>query len=323
MTTPQLDAPSHVPARNLTPYQRLVLLCLYQHRLLTTRQIHRLLLDAAGNYREMQRQLTALHAAGYADRVRTPGRAGQFAWFATDLGAEAAESSGQVPVRPYRITPQLAAGPLQQHLLQVNTVGVAFVEHARRLGDGYECGPLDFLPEVAHRLSDQPGGSAVIADAVVRCVVPRGSSRVLSRAFVELDRGTMSVERLAAKVTAYARYQAYRPGAGASGRTVADSRPAWQYLYPAFPKLMIVLARPQGRGVSLATRLQDLGMLVAHAAQTGRLPAELSVSACTLDDVVGAGPYAPIHTDLTSGEAGVPLFATRRRGAPADPPPRA
>lgn len=312
--TSLLTTPS-APAAHLTPYQRQVLLCLYQHRLLTTRQIHQLLLDAAGNYREMQRQLAALYADGYADRVRAPGRAGQYAWFTTDLGAELAESAGQVPVRPYRMTPQLAAGPLQQHLLTVNTVGAEFVRHARRLGDGYECGPLDVLPEVAHRLSEQPGGPAVIADAVVRCVVPRGGARVLARAFVELDRGTMSVERLAGKLTAYARYHGYRPAAGVPGATVAQTRPAWQHLYPTFPKIMIVLARPPQRPLSLERRLQDLGTLAAHAAATGWLPAEISATACTLDDLVDAGPFAAIHTSLTTGESGLRLFGAGRRAA--------
>lgn len=310
MTTPTITLPE--PARrpaatHLTPYQQLALLCLYQHRLLTTTQIHQLLLEAGGNRREARSQLAALHTAGCADRVTTPGRAGQFAWFTTPLGAELAEAGGQVPARPYRITAQLAAGPLQQHLLTVNTVGLAFVRHARRLGEGYECGPLDFLPEVAHRLSDKSGGPAVIADALVRCVVPRERTRLLARAFIELDRGTMSVERLAAKLAAYGRYHAYRP-AGA-GRSVAEARPAWQHLYPAYPKIMIVLARPAGRALSLPARLQDLGMLVTHAAETGRLPAALSVTACTFDDLVDAGPYAPIHTDLTTGETDVNPFA--------------
>ena len=307
--TSLLTTPS-VPAAHLTPYQRQALLCLYQHRLLTTGQIHQLLLDAAGNYREMQRQLAALHAGGYADRVRTPGRAGQYAWFTTPLGAELAESAGQVPVRPYRMTAQLAEGPLQQHLLSVNTVTTEFVRHARRLGEGYECGPLDVVPEVAHRLSDQPGGPAVIADAVVRCVVPRGGKRVLARAFVELDRSTMSVERLAGKLVAYARYYLYRPTASVPGATVAQTRAAWQYLYPAFPKIMIVLVR--GRAVSLTARLQDLGTLVARAAQAGRLPEQLTVTACTLDDLVEHGPYAPIHTSLATGESEVLAFGAPR-----------
>lgn len=301
------------PHRALSPYQQLLLACLYHHRLLTTRQAHALLLERAGDYRGVQRRLHQMRAAGLVDHVTVAGTPRLLAWFTTPAGAEAVEAAAVVPARPYRITAQLAAGPLQQHTLALNEAGIAFVRHAaRRAAQGYECGPLDWTPEVAHRLTDQPSGPSLIADAVVRCVVPRAGdgTRLLSRCFIEMDRAMMSVERLAEKVTAYARYYGYRPGSSQAGRATSGARPAWQYLYPAFPKIMIVLAR--GRAVSLTARLQDLGMLVARAAHEGRLPEQLTVIACTLDDLIEHGPYAPIHTSLTTGETGVQVFGAPR-----------
>lgn len=301
---------------SLSPSDQRMLLCLYQHRLLTTNQLYVLVADLAANRRWIRERLAALHAAGLVDRVRASGQQRLFAWYATDLGARLAESSASVPARPYRVTPELAGGPLQGHTLAVNAVGASFVAHAARLAEsGYECSPLDWIPEVAHRLSDHANGPMLVSDAVIRCVVPRASTRVLVRAFLELDRATMSVERLAEKIGAYGRYHAYRPGAGQPGRTVAGARPAWQHLYPAWPRLMFVFAQPAGRRVALEARIQDLAMLTQRSLHRGQLPREMEITACLLDDLAEHGPFAPIHSDLVTGEAQVALFGSSTRGA--------
>lgn len=294
----------------LTPSQQRILVCLYHHRLLTTRQIYILVADIAGNQRGIRRRIAELRARGLIDGVRVAGEPRLMAWFTTALGADVAEGAAAVPTRDYRVIPAIAAGPLQGHTLAVNDVGAAFVAHAARLEQaGYEFSSLDWTPEVAHRLSDQAGGPRLISDALLRCVVPRGTKRVLVRAFLELDRATMSVERLADKLTAYSRYYAFSPGVGSPGRTVMSARPAWQYLYPAWPKIMFVLAQPFGRRAHLAARLQDLAMLTQRAIQSGSVNPEMVIAACTLEDLIGTGPFAPVYTDLVTGEAGMRLFA--------------
>ena len=293
----------------LTPSQQRILVCLYHHRLLSTHHIYGLVADIAANQRGVRRRIAEMRARGLIEGVRVTGEPKLMAWYTTALGAEVVERAGIVPTRAYRVTPEIAAGPLQEHTLAVNDVGAAFVAHAARLEQaGYECSPLDWTPEVAHRLGDQ-GGQKLVSDAIIRCVVPRGTKRVLVRAFLELDRATMSVERLADKLGAYSRYYAYSPGAGSPGRTVMNARPAWQHLYPAWPKIMFVLAQPTGRRAHLGARLQDLAMLAQRAVQSGRMSPDLVVTACTLADVIEAGPFAPIHTDLITGEAEVRLLA--------------
>ena len=310
MSVPESLAPSPAAPVALTPSQQRILVCLYHHRLLSTRQIYELVADIAANHRGVRMRIAEMRERGLIEGVRVAGEPRLMAWFTTALGAEVVEAADAVPARSYRVTAQTAAGPLQGHTLAVNDVGTAFVSHAARLADdGYECSPLDWVPEVAHRISDQSGGQMLVADAVIRAVVPRRSKRVLVRAFLELDRATMSVERLAEKLHAYSRYHGYTPGAGSPGRTVMNSRPAWQYLYPAWPKIMFVLAQPFGRRAQLAARLQDLAMLTQRAVQSGGLDQGLVVTACIFEDLIEAGPFAPIHTDLITGETEMRLFA--------------
>ncbi|MFD3622830.1 replication-relaxation family protein [Streptomyces sp. NPDC058676] len=66
------------------------------------------------------------------------------------------------------------------------------------------CRPLDWIPEVHHPLGS---GEAVIPDALpyYRSGSADADSWSMRRAFVEVDRATMGPERLAAKITAYAR----------------------------------------------------------------------------------------------------------------------
>jgi hypothetical protein len=310
MTVLDTAVPSTGAHTALTPSQQRILVCLYHHRLLSTRQIYALVADLATNRRGVRARIADMRVRGLIDGVRVAGEPRLMAWFTTPLGAELAEAADAVPSRSYRVTPETAVGPLQEHTLAVNDVGTAFVAHAARLaGHGYECSPLDWTPEIAHRISDQSGGQMLIADAVIRCVVPRRSKRVLVRAFLELDRATMSVERLADKLNAYSRYFAFCPGAGSPGRTVMNARPAWQYLYPAWPKIVFVLAQPFGRRAHLAARLQDLAMLTQRGMQSGNLHEGLAVTACIFEDLVEAGPFAPIHTDLITGESEMRLFA--------------
>src|SRR5262249_12516849 len=126
---------------------------------------------------------------------------------------------------------------------------LAFVEHARRLG--HECGPLDWTSEVAHRYRGGSGrftDTHLIADALLHYTVidPVAQHRDHLQFFIELDRATMSVARLAAKVLLYGQYYDY-----IAGRT---DQPAWHSQYPRFPRLLVVLT---GRDVASLNRRRD------------------------------------------------------------------
>ncbi|WP_371570325.1 hypothetical protein [Streptomyces canus] len=70
------------------------------------------------------------------------------------------------------------------------------------------------------------------------------------RAFVEVDRATMGPERLATKLTAYARLHSYAP-------TIPGRRPTfqqqgleeWRRHYPLFPRLLFILDGTDPAGV--------------------------------------------------------------------------
>ncbi|WP_442906921.1 replication-relaxation family protein [Kitasatospora sp. NBC_01246] len=91
------------------------------------------------------------------------------------------------------------------------------------------------MPEVYHRFGEGPGGT-VIPDGLLH-YSKKGPDRVLHRAFVEVDRGTMASEKLASKLIAYARFHDHHPVPAHLRRTSHSQSvlPAWQQRYPAFP----------------------------------------------------------------------------------------
>jgi hypothetical protein len=99
------------------------------------------------------------------------------------------------------------------------------------------------------------------------------------RAFVEVDRATMGPERLAAKVTAYARLHAYVLTVPGRRRPAFNQEPALEdrrKRYPLFPRLLFVLdgTGPAGieiRITALRAAATDLALTVdtfAPAEQT-------------------------------------------------------
>lgn len=188
---------------------------LYQHRLVSTRQLHRLITPHHTRSEYLRRQLHTLREAGLAETVGRR-RSGQtdLLWWLTEKGATAVESAGLLPQRPYRMSPEAALGPLQDHTLATVETGLAMVEWARRLG--HECGPLDWSPETAHHYRDEarPGEDlALIPDAVLNYVHTDAEqrTRTLLTYFVEVDRTQMTIARLAQKLHAYAAYRTYTP----------------------------------------------------------------------------------------------------------------
>ncbi|MCB5910390.1 replication-relaxation family protein [Streptomyces pinistramenti] len=290
--------------RGLSTLGQEVLPVLYRHRLLTAGQLTQLLRPAATSTRYLRRQLEVLHARGLVDAsVRRSSRAGELLWYVTATGCEVVEGGGELTPRAYRMTEDAAASPLQEHTLAVNTMGIAFVEHARRLGD--ECGPLDWDPELAHRVRDgdsRLGDEAfLVPDAVLRYVHTTDGGgerqRMLLTFFCEIDRATMSIARLAAKLHAYARYARYipQPPPGRSRSKTAGGgyrREAWRARYPSFPRVLLVLDGASAG--QLAKRADDLRALASADARLQPAAADLKAGVTTLDQLQRHGPFAPI-----------------------------
>ncbi|MFF2902332.1 replication-relaxation family protein [Streptomyces sp. NPDC057966] len=280
---------------------------IYQHRLVSTGQLHQLITPHHTRAEYLRRQLHALRKAGLAETVgrRTSGQT-ELLWWLTDKGANAVESVGLLPQRPYRMSPEAAQGPLQEHTLATVETGLAFVDWSRRLG--HECGPLDWSPETAHYYRDdaRPGEDlSLVPDAVLNYVHTQAKQRTLLTFFIEVDRTQMTIARLAQKLHAYAAYHDFVPqqpsgrGPRASRRTT--STPAWRYRYPAFPRLLLVLTGASEE--RLARRIADLRSLAASdpALSTTGLRAGVT----TLNHLRDRGPFEPIFTPVLGPAAPV------------------
>ncbi|UQA97534.1 replication-relaxation family protein [Streptomyces halobius] len=271
---------------------------LYQHRLVSTGQLHRLITPQNTSSEYLRRQLQSLRSDGLADCVnrRRHGQS-ELLWWLTENGAEAVEATGLLAKRPYRMSRQAAAGPLQEHTLATVETGTAFVTHAARLG--HECGPLDWTPEIAHyyRAEDRPGEElSLIPDAVLHYVHTEADRRTLLTFFIEVDRAQMTVGRLAQKLHAYAAYHAYapQPATRAARTTTAKPQLAWRSRYPLYPRVLLVLTG--ATSARLQSRINDLRSL---AAADPRLPtAGIKAGITTLDELRDRGPFAPIVTPV-------------------------
>jgi hypothetical protein len=106
--------------------------------------------------------------------------------------------------------------------------------------------------------------------------------------FLELDRATLPLDRLAAKLARYARLERHVPKGA--------REPGWRGHYPTFPGLLVVLAdRPR----RLLERRRDAAIALCQTDPEFRRSAELSVSICLLDDLKQRGPFAPIFDPAT------------------------
>ncbi|MFF4254982.1 replication-relaxation family protein [Streptomyces sp. NPDC001663] len=233
---------------------RLALAVLTQYRMATTEQMHRVI--APGVRREQtRRRLAKLRDEGLIDRITLP-RAGRLrVWFPTAYGVQIAsewpELRGRRP--PKTVSDPTAARLRIGHTLTVTETALVFLDEARRRGD--LCRPLDWIPEVYHSLGS---GEAVIPDALLY-YVRGGKNGPLLRAFVEVDRATMGPERLASKITTYARLHKHVPTSPGQRRPAFGQEPAreaWRRHYPIFPRLLFVLDGTGPAGV--ANRIDSL-----------------------------------------------------------------
>jgi hypothetical protein len=269
-----------------------ILESLGQHRLLLTRQVRELHApDASRQW--VHRKLARLRAAGLAVGTTAPG--GRLLWHLTERGADALDAvPSRAETRRKVIAPEQAAGPLQEHTIAVNDVGVAFVQAARERGE--ECGAFDWFHEVAHSLGPPPGRrmpEQLISDAILtyQLAEPDGSTSIAYR-FVELDRANRSAADLARRLGRYARlYRRRVPAEGSAGGSVA----LWSRLYPVFPTVLVVLAgRAHDR---LEDRRRTVLALCRQDPDLSETP-EVEVSICLLDDLAERGPFAPICRTL-------------------------
>ena len=265
--------------------------CVYQHRLLSTAQLHALYRDGL-SLRRTQRALGSMEQVGWLASVREPG--GMKLWFVTEAGAEAVEAIGnRAELRRKLIPAEQAAGPLQQHTLAVNEVGVAFVRAARERGD--EFGPLAWRNEIAHPIGSATGrrgaSAAVIADAVLTYEQEQAGTIYTHQRFLELDRATMATETLVAKLGRYVDLHSYITPAPSHGRASGryTGLPQWREHYSHFPAVMVVLANDP------RSRLERRGWLTcARWARRYAERAHFDLYVCLLEDLIERGPFAPI-----------------------------
>ncbi|MFE2991471.1 replication-relaxation family protein [Streptomyces sp. NPDC059262] len=261
-----------------------------QHRIVTNSLLHAVLLP--GRRREqLSRALSRLRRDEAADFVVLPASNGTRAWFLTERGAELTRHLPQLRDRPaYPITSASAASLRTPHTLAVVRAHAAFAVSAHRRGD--EHGPWDWTPEVAHNLGD---GERVIADALMHYTHHTDDGqRIKFRAFVEVDRATMSSERLAAKLIEYARFRIYDPHTAGTRRSRTDALggPAWLRWYPAFPRILFILT---GAGpTALGNRIDDLRAMVREHPTVAALARDVPLGAAVLEDIETLGVDAPV-----------------------------
>ncbi|MFF4402470.1 replication-relaxation family protein [Streptomyces sp. NPDC001480] len=286
---------------------RLALAVLARYRMATTEQMH-LVIAPEVRIEQTRRRLSKLRDEGLIDRVTLPQAGRTRVWFATPYGVDVAsewpELRGRRP--PRLIADRTAARLRAGHALTVTETGLAFLQDARRRGD--TCRPLDWIPEVHHPLGS---GEAVIPDALLYYRTCEDGGSML-RAFVEVDRATMGPERLAAKLTAYARLHDYVPAPPpgrprpAAGQQLPEED--WRRRYPLFPRLLFVLDGTGPTGIE--TRIRALRAAASELALSGFLR-NVPVLATPLVDLLRGGPSAPVWRPVQDPDRRVPWSQSR------------
>ncbi|MGW3911525.1 replication-relaxation family protein [Streptomyces sp. NPDC005070] len=274
------------------PLAHQLLATLAQHRMATTHQLH-VLLRPDRTRQSVSQQLNTLrreHMVGFAV---LPQSHRSRVWYLTPKAARLTRDWPALRGRPpYPITSSNAVSLKTPHTLTVLRTHLAFVADARRHGD--EHGHLDWTPEVSHAIGER---ERVIADAVMHYTVTSGEHRRKLRAFIEVDRTTMSSERLAAKLIEYARLWSYEPPT--TGRRRSNG-PAWLRWYPLFPRVLFVLtgATP----TTLRNRISDLQAMVTQHPLVATLAGQVPLGAAVLDDIEHQGPRGDVWVPLIGGE---------------------
>jgi hypothetical protein len=249
-----------------------------EHRVLSTPQLHAIHFPASG-VRWAQRVLLRLHRAGLLAKVR-PQHAPRRLWFITEKGAQLALEAGALSDPPKVFGPEAAIGQLQRHTLAVNDAAICFLAAGRERGD--EFGPLSWRHEIAHPLGVGRHRRLLIPDAVLTYLRVGEGRLSIEQRFLELDRATLAVDRLAAKLGRYA--ELYRAQDKAH-------EPIWKARYPTFPPVLCVLAGAS-RSVLERRRATTIALLRSNP-NLSRIP-QAEVFICLLEDLQDRGPFAPI-----------------------------
>ncbi|MFF2217403.1 replication-relaxation family protein [Streptomyces antibioticus] len=290
------QAHNHVPSGftppPTEPLKHQLLAALAQHRMATTHQLH-VLLRPGRTRQTISQQLNDLLGKHLVGFVVLPQSHRSRVWYLTPKGARLTRDWPALRGRPpYPITSATAASLKTPHTLTVLRTHLAFVADARHRGD--EHGHLDWTPEVFHAIGD---GEKVIADALMHYTLIEGEQRRKLRAFVEIDRTTMSSERLASKLIEYARLWTYEPQP--VGRRRQTGGPGWLRWYPAFPRILFVLTGASRQ--TLDNRISDLKAMTAHHPLVADLGTNVPLAAAVLNDLDKHGPTHDVWTPLTGG----------------------
>jgi hypothetical protein len=294
-TTPSPPAASLAPTA-AEPLRYQVVAAIAQHRIATTGQLCRML-RPDGTRQLMSRALNRLRSEGFIDRTVLPtaGRSRTHAWYLTPEGSRVTRDLPILRGRPpYPITSTTAASLKTPHTLAVVRTHLAFAEDARRLG--HEHGPWDWTPEVSHSIGE---GERIVADALMHYVVADSEQRRKLRAFVEVDRSTMSSERLAVKLIDYARLFQYT-AQPIGQRRPSTAGPAWLRRYPVFPRVLFVLTGASR--TRLQNRMNDLQAMVAQHPLVAVLAREARLGATILEDLEQESSTHAAWLPLTGGE---------------------
>jgi hypothetical protein len=276
-----------------------LLASLAQHRVLSTPQLAALHFPGRSP-RTAQTALAALAEARLAAFVTNFGSRGapRRCWYVTGRGAGRAVEAGLLEEMPRLLDAEAAAGPLQAHTLAVNDVGVAFVEAARERGEDF--GPLGWRHEVAHQLGLGRRAGRLIADAVLSYLRLTETDAVFEQRFLELDRASLPVGRLATELGRYGQLLRARGKHG---------EPLWRSRYPSFPSVLCVL---EGADRAALRRRRDTTIGILHRDTDFTGSRGLSIRFCLAEDLAERGPFGPIFPDAR--DPGKPVDWLRGEG---------
>lgn len=271
---------------SLPPVAVDALVSVHQHRALTARQLQALHAPTS-TLRWTQKVTARLAAHGLLDSVRVD--RGRQLFFVTAAGADAVGLIGsRAETRRMVMRPEQAAGPLRRHTHGVNDTGIAFVLAARERGDA--CGPWSWRHEIAHPIGHLPGqqrSEQLVSDALLTYEHHANEQVSFHYRLIELDRATMSVDDLAAKLSRYVRLHRHT----VTPDDEHDQVPAWTYRYSVFPRVLVVLAN--GTAAALARRRGTL-LALCREDQDLREGRAVHVDVCLLEELRALGPFAPI-----------------------------
>lgn len=263
-------------------------------RVATTEQCRRLVTPDATTPRYVLRALTELAAEGMVLSVPF-GRARHRVWALTDKGARAYADAGLGP-RPHRPAASVLRTGLLRHAVAVTGVIAAMAPAGAELAD--------WSIEVAHRFGVGPQGR-LVTDAVLHR--PADTDELPPVVLVELDRATMSVDRLLGELVAYHQYASTwvpRPYSRRN-RCAAPQRdyPVLGYgsYSPKCPPILVVIDAPHDVVERRAIRLMDrLGRGVTDLLDIGLVRAEALTQRGPLARIIT--PADDMHARLTLAE---------------------